>query len=68
VSRWWLVETADDLTVHHQTRTGAWLSILQVSGVLSLSDLEVVSEETLKAITLPAELALPTPKRARKAS
>lgn len=41
-----------------------WLSILQVAGIISLSDLEVVTEETLKQITLPPQ-PLP-PKRARK--
>lgn len=69
MSRWLLVELAEDLAAHRTTRTGAWLSISQVAGVVRLSDLEVVSMETLKQITLPPEQTLlAPPRRARKAS
>jgi hypothetical protein len=64
MSRWLLVELAEDLAAHYQTRTGAWLSIKQVAGVRSLTDLEVVSQETLQAITLPPQSA-PPPKKKR---
>jgi hypothetical protein len=69
VSRWLLVELAEDLAAHYQTRTGAWLSIKQVAGVHSLIDLEMVTQETLRVITLPpSEVPVKKPRRARKAS
>jgi hypothetical protein len=69
MSRWLLVEVADDLAACLTTRTGVWLSIRHVSGVRSLTDLAYVTAETVQAITRPPE-AVPTkkpkPRRARK--
>jgi len=52
VGRWLLVELAEDLAAHYQTRYGAWLLIKQVPGVASIADMDIVSQELLDELLL----------------
>jgi hypothetical protein len=47
VSRFWLVEMDEDLATKGTTRTGVWSGIHGVNGVISITDLEAISSETL---------------------
>ena len=55
MSRFWLVELHEDLAGHHTTRTGVWCGIHQVNGVDKITDMEVISQETLNELLLPSE-------------
>jgi len=52
VGRWLLVELAEDLAAHYQTRDGAWLLIKRVPGVVSIADMDIVSRELLDELLL----------------
>lgn len=71
MSRYLLVELAEDLAACRTTRAGVWASIMQVGGVYSLTDLEVISRATLDQWLLPQDQSLvgkPVRKRIRRAA
>jgi hypothetical protein len=55
VSRFWLVELHEDLAAHSTTRTGVWCGIHGVNGVDKITDMEVISQETLNELLLAPE-------------
>jgi len=55
MSRFWLVETHDDLESLKTTRGGVFAQLLCVNGVLSVTDLDAISRGTLDAMLLPPE-------------
>lgn len=57
MSRFLLVVLATDLAAHRQTREGAFILLKDVPGVVQVTDLDYVSQETLDAILLKPEPA-----------
>ncbi|HYW87393.1 MAG TPA: hypothetical protein VFB50_06475 [Chloroflexota bacterium] len=66
MSRWLLVELEEDLAKLYTTRTGVFVSVKQVNGVRSVTDVSAISKRTadewLKDVYLPADQVL-IPKR-----
>lgn len=57
MSKFWLVEIADDLE-HREfptTRTGVWLGIRNVNGVVGCTDLRAITLETLTTFLMSDE-------------
>jgi hypothetical protein len=52
VSRFWLVELDEDLMARGTTRTGVWCGVKGVNGVRSVTDLRVITPETLATLLM----------------
>ena len=52
------MELHEDLAAHQTTRTGVWCGIHQVNGVDKITDMDVISQETLDELLLPAEASM----------
>ena len=62
MSKFWLVEVAEDLEhlpvtsrTSPTTRRGVWESILDVNGVVRLTDLDAIGRETLDQFLRPPD-------------
>ena len=65
MSRFLLVVLADDLAAHLQTRGGAFRLLLRTPGVDSVTDLQIISQETLDCILLKPTPLLEKPRKRR---
>jgi hypothetical protein len=66
VSGVWVVQTEPWVLLHPLLRHAVWQAVAGQEGVRSLTDLEVISPETLKDWCLPAEQSLAQTRTRRK--
>jgi len=52
-SEFWLVQLEPDLAARYTTPTGVWCAIMAVNGVRSLTDLRILSLDTLTDFVRP---------------
>ena len=62
----WVLRTEPWVLLHPLLRSAVWEAVVSQDGVASLTDLEVLSLETLKEWCLPAEQSLAQTRTGRK--